>query len=244
VLIVNADDLGLRPEVTDAILECHGIGAVTSASAMVAMEDSERGFGLAAAAGLPIGLHLNLTTPFTGAAGEAARRRQAEAVDYFGGKGYRRLIFDPRARRPLDACVADQAELFAELAGRPLGHADGHQHLQTCPTVLSTAALGRARSLRRAHAFVPGAPAAKRAYRRALNRVVRARFVSVPFVSIRDVHPDLGGVGLDRLAELARRADVEVMVHPAWPDEREVLGSTAWLDFVGSLPTGAHADLR
>ncbi|MGV1048318.1 MAG: ChbG/HpnK family deacetylase [Solirubrobacterales bacterium] len=244
MLIVNADDWGLRPEVTDAIAECWAAGAVTSASAMVAMADSERAFALAAAQGPPLGLHLNLTTPFTAPGVEPGRRRrQFRAVAYFGASDRRRLLFDPRRRAALDRCVADQLDAFAEARGRPARHADGHQHIQVCPTVLSTRSLGRVQSLRRAHGFVAGSSSpAKRGYRRLLNGVVRHRFRSVPFVSLRDLHPALGGVGLERLAPLARGGDVELMVHPGWEDEREVLLSAAWLRLLGELPTGSHAD--
>jgi chitin disaccharide deacetylase len=245
MLIVNADDLGLRAEVTDAIAACWAAGAITSASAMVCMGDSERAFALAADLRLPLGLHLNLTTPFDATAVEAERRaRQARAVAYFEGLPRRRLLFDPRARGLLDACVADQLDAFAAASGAAAAHADGHQHVQVCPTVLSTRSLGRVRSLRRAHGFVAGRRSpARNAYRRLVNLGLRRRFRSALFVSLRDLHPALGGVGLERLAELAGDRDVEVMVHPAWEDEREVLLSAAWKRVLEELPTGSHADL-
>jgi len=245
VLIVNADDWGLRPEVTDAILECWRAGAITSASAMVHTEDSARGFALAESDGLPLGLHLNLTTSFTASDVPAdRRRRQQRAVAYFAGPGRRRLLFDPRARGNIDSCVTDQLEAFAQAGARMARHADGHQHVQVCPTVLLAPSLGSLASLRRAQSFLSGRRSTfKRAYRGAVNLVLRRRFRSVRFVSLRDLHPDLGGAGLDRLADLARRDDVEVMVHPAWQEERQVLLSPGWLRLLASLPTGSHEDL-
>jgi predicted glycoside hydrolase/deacetylase ChbG (UPF0249 family) len=245
MLIVNADDWGLRSEVTDAIMECWESGAITSASAMVHMADSARAFDLAAGRELPLGLHLNLTTPFTAADVEPDRlMRQRRAVAYFAASNRRRIVFDLLARGLLDACVSDQLDAFAESRGTAAAHADGHQHVQVCPTVLSTRSLGRVESLRRAHSFVAGRrSSAKRAYRGVVNLLVRGRFRSMPFVSLRDLHPALGGVGLDGLVRLARAADVEVMVHPAWEDEREVLLSSAWRQLLEELPTGSHADL-
>lgn len=245
MLIVNADDWGLRPEVTDAILECWRAGAITSASAMVHMEDSARAFELAAAEGLPLGLHLNLTTPFTAAdVPPDRRRRQQSAVAYFAGPGRRRLLFDPRVRGLIDSCVADQLEAFAQSGARMAHHADGHQHVQVCPTVLLAPSLGRLASMRRAQSFLVGRRSiVKRAYRGTVNLALRRRFRSVRFVSLRDLHPDLGGTGLDRFADLARRDDVEVMVHPAWQEEQQVLLSPDWLQLLASLPTGSHDDL-
>src|SRR6185312_8526545 len=64
-LIVNADDWGRDQENTDRILECILGGFVSSTSAMVFMEDSERSAGLAKEKGVDTGLHLNLTTQFS-----------------------------------------------------------------------------------------------------------------------------------------------------------------------------------
>ena len=64
-LIVNADDWGRDAETTDRIFECVVPGAVSSVSAMVFMQDSERAAGIAREHGIEAGLHLNFTTPFS-----------------------------------------------------------------------------------------------------------------------------------------------------------------------------------
>jgi predicted glycoside hydrolase/deacetylase ChbG (UPF0249 family) len=51
--IVNADDLGLDRESTDAILECFAATRLTSATSMVWMVESERAAAAARAARLP-----------------------------------------------------------------------------------------------------------------------------------------------------------------------------------------------
>lgn len=68
-LIVNADDWGRDRETTDRTLFCLREGAVSSASAMVFMEDSERAAALAKEHGVDAGLHLNLTAPLSCCAG-------------------------------------------------------------------------------------------------------------------------------------------------------------------------------
>ncbi|HXS48301.1 MAG TPA: ChbG/HpnK family deacetylase [Solirubrobacterales bacterium] len=246
MLIVNADDWGLRPEVTDAILESWSAGAITAASAMVGMDDSRRAARLGATHRIPLGLHLNLTTPFTAADAAADRRlRQQRATTYFAGPRRRRFLFDIRNRALLDACVTDQLDAFAELYGALPQRGDGHQHIQVCPTVLSTSSLGRLATLRGAHSFSAGQRSlANRAHRGAVNWALRRRFRSARFLSLRDLHPKLGGDGLDALATLAQREDIEVMVHPAWQDEREILLSSEWLHLLQQLPTGSHVDLR
>ena len=67
-LIINADDLGFSPGVTDGILEAHKRGILSSATLMTTMRDRDRALDLAAAAGigaagqpLGVGVHLSLT---------------------------------------------------------------------------------------------------------------------------------------------------------------------------------------
>jgi hypothetical protein len=63
-LIVNADDWGRDRHTTDRILECVVHKALSSASAMVFMEDCERAAAMDLERGIDCGLHLNFTAPF------------------------------------------------------------------------------------------------------------------------------------------------------------------------------------
>ncbi|HEU5406803.1 MAG TPA: ChbG/HpnK family deacetylase, partial [Nitrospira sp.] len=65
-LIINADDWGRDRRTTDQTLACLRRGGVSSVSAMVFMEDSERAAATAREHGVDSGLHLNLTAPFSG----------------------------------------------------------------------------------------------------------------------------------------------------------------------------------
>jgi predicted glycoside hydrolase/deacetylase ChbG (UPF0249 family) len=242
VLVVNADDWGLRREVTDAIAECWKAEAITAASAMVGMADSGRAFELAAANGLPLGLHLNLTIALDGEVAPEVRSRQRRVVSYFGRARARRYLLDPFARGAVDRACADQLLAFAAAAGAPPRHLDGHQHIQTCPTVFASPALGAAASLREAHALTARGSRLRDAYRAVLNRAIRARFDSMPLFSMRDLHPALAGVGLGVLEDLATRGNVELMVHPAWEDERQILLSEDWRRWLAALPHGAHGE--
>jgi len=61
MLIINADDWGRSRTETDAALQCYEKGRITSASAMVFMEDSERAADIAKENQVDVGLHLNFS---------------------------------------------------------------------------------------------------------------------------------------------------------------------------------------
>jgi len=67
-LIINADDFGFSPGVTDGILKCHRQGILTSTTLMTTMPDRDRAIALAQETPtLGVGIHLCLTqgTPLT-----------------------------------------------------------------------------------------------------------------------------------------------------------------------------------
>jgi predicted glycoside hydrolase/deacetylase ChbG (UPF0249 family) len=245
LLIVNADDLGLREEITEATLGCWDAGAITSATAMVFMADSERAAGLADARGLPVGLHLNLTSPFDSpTVPPAVAARQARVVEHFQ-VARRRWLPAPRMRAAIAASITDQLEEFRRLYARAPTHADGHQHIQRCPAVFGSAALRPVGRLRITHTFSPDErPPVQRLARAGVNAAIRRRFVGVErFWSLVDLHPELGGSGLEaRLLETARLS-AEIMVHPVYPEEGRVLRSPEWAAAIGGRRLGSYADL-
>lgn len=58
MIIVNADDWGRSRSETDAALFCYRKGRITSVSAMVFMEDSDRAADLAKDEGIDVGVAL------------------------------------------------------------------------------------------------------------------------------------------------------------------------------------------
>ena len=64
------------------------------------------------------------------------------------------------------------------------------------------------------------------------------------FVSIRTVHPVLGGAGIAELLARSATDSVEIMTHPQWADELELLTSSQWLTALHDRPLGSFADLR
>lgn len=133
-LIINADDFGLAPGVTEGIAEACTFGTVTSTSMMVGCPGFDRAAALLPSLpGLGIGLHFNLLTgtPLTAGATIAdARTGRYHSL--------RQL-----ASRALTARL-DPAEIEAECeaqlgAIRALGivptHMDSHRHTHALPTI-------------------------------------------------------------------------------------------------------------
>jgi predicted glycoside hydrolase/deacetylase ChbG (UPF0249 family) len=245
LLIVNADDLGGEAYKTDAIIAAHSAGAITSATAMMWMEDSERAAERARSAGLPVGLHINLTHPFSGPRVPGpARERQRELCRRFARLGLRRWTWDPTIQRAVDAALAEQLERFAELYGGQPDHVDGHEHVHVCPNVLFSPALRGIARARTSQSPAEAAGAAARLGWRVKHAAVRRRFRTTDrFWSVQRLHPVLGGSGFPAAVALARTEAVEIMCHPGDPAEDALLASDSWRAALAGARLGSFGAL-
>jgi predicted glycoside hydrolase/deacetylase ChbG (UPF0249 family) len=245
VLIVNADDFGWNRPTTDATLEAFRAGRITSATALMFMNDSERAAALALEAGLPVGLHLNLTDPFDAAdVPDAIRARQMRAVRHFGAPATvwrsRRWLYDPRAAELTGAAIADQLDRFRELFGREPTHFDGHNHVQVCPNVaLALPARAKVRT-----ALGIGGSGAKGKLARARQRLtLRDRRTTRHFLNITGLHPEFVKGGPAALLGLAAHSSVEVMAHPGFGHELTLLMAPEWEEWTDGLRAGSYDHL-
>lgn len=246
LLIVNADDLGITAEVTDAILRCHAAGAVTSSTAMVFMDDSARAARLAAGASIPVGLHLNLNEPFSGVGiPPQVRKRQARLASHLKRPSWRWWIYQPRIQRVVDACITDQLTQFRVAYGAEPTHLDGHQHVHTLPNVLASRALPTGMRMRPTFTYARGEKSARnRLVRSAVNAAIDLRFVRPRHLfSVREPGSDRCIGMTPAMLERARVASVEVMTHPGWSDEHDLLLSVPWLEAMASRRVGSYRDL-
>jgi predicted glycoside hydrolase/deacetylase ChbG (UPF0249 family) len=246
VLIVNADDLGLDRGDTDAILDCFRLGAISSATALVWMADSDRAAELARREHLPVGLHLNLIEPFSATdVPEPVAATQRRVVERLSRKGIDTQLYHPGWSADFERCIRDQLSRFHELYGRPPTHIDGHQHMHLVPNALLARALRSVPRCRPPVNRTPReSPGYKRAARTAWARVVRLRF-STPdrCFSIRSLLPELGGAGAEERLERAIDASVELFVHPGYADELPLLRSPAWRERLPGHRLGTYAEL-
>jgi predicted glycoside hydrolase/deacetylase ChbG (UPF0249 family) len=133
-LIITADDFGYSSPRDEAIIDLFRVGAITQTSLLVNGANARQGMIAAFSAGLPVGLHLNLTEGCP----VLPRSRVRSLI---GGDGF--FLGKMGFRQALDRGTIDSGELASEVHAQfarfrdlhPRGgspqHADGHQHVHT-----------------------------------------------------------------------------------------------------------------
>jgi predicted glycoside hydrolase/deacetylase ChbG (UPF0249 family) len=240
VLILNADDWGRDRENTQRIHDCTRRGTVSSTSAMVFMEDSERAAALARETGVDAGLHLNFTTPYTAPNCPAqVLERQRELVSYLTRYALAQVVFHPGLARAFEYVVKAQLDEFTRLYGAPADRIDGHHHMHLCANVVFGKLLPAGTLVRRNFSFQPGEKSlANRMYRKAVDRRIARRHRMVDYLfSLPPLEPR---GRLERIRLLARQHAVEVETHPINPDEYAFLTGGAANDWAGSVSIAAR----
>lgn len=225
LLIVNADDWGRDVETTDRILECVQAGSVSSVSAMVFMEDSERAAAISCSDHIEAGLHLNLTTRFSAhACPSNLAARQQTLSSYLRRGRIAAISIHPGLVRTFEYVVRCQVDEFHRLYGSAPERIDGHHHAHLCANMLAQRLLPSGTLVRRNFSFQAGEKSVwNRLYRGFIDRRLSRRHrVTDFFFSLSPLQPSSR---LERIFALAQSAVVEVETHPAQPDEYQFLRS-------------------
>jgi len=127
-LIVNADDFGVSRAVNLGIIDCFRKGIVTSATIMMNMPQAEDAVMLAREHGLPVGLHLVMTSGFPvsedvpSLVGEDGRfRKRKEQL-----KGYSLKDVEKEFRSQIEKAL---------MLGLTPSHLDSHHHVHMEPGI-------------------------------------------------------------------------------------------------------------
>lgn len=223
MLIINADDWGRDSDTTERTLDCVHRGGVSSVSAMVFMEDSERAAVMAREHAIDAGLHLNLTTPFS--AGNCPPRLmeyQQKLAQYLLRHRLAQVMFHPGLTSAFEYVMAAQLEEFRRLYGADAGRLDGHHHMHLCANVLLQGLLPPNTIVRRNFSFEAGEKSLwNRLYRRLVDRMLARRHrLTDYFFSLAPLQPESR---LQRILSLSLQYVVEVEVHPINKDEYQFL---------------------
>ncbi len=222
-LIINADDWGRSRKVTDRTLDCALAEVISSASAMVFMEDSERGADLAAQHNLDCGLHLNLTTSFTAHnCSSRLREQQQQLTRFLRANRLCPAIYHPGLANAFDNVVRAQLDEYQRLYHRPVARIDGHHHMHLCANVQFQHLLPEGTIVRRNFSFGPGEKSVmNRLYRKWQDRRLSKRHRTTDyFYSIQPMGP---AGRLEKIFTLALQSHIEIETHPVNDDEFEFL---------------------
>lgn len=235
-LILNADDWGLDQVTTDRIRDCVSRGTVSSTSGMVFMQDSERAAAIAQADGVDVGLHLNLTTPFSGnSCPMQVRDKQRDIASYLLMSRLSRLVVNPRLASAFDYVVKAQQEEFLRLYSREASRIDGHHHMHLSANVIAGRLLPTQTVIRRHFSYESGEKRVRNAMFRKLSVLfLKGQYRTVDYFF--SLIPMESGERLKRIFSLAQTNSVEVGTHPANANEYNFLVNGEILKYAGNIP--------
>jgi hypothetical protein len=232
-LIINADDWGRNREATDRTLDCVTLHAISSASGMVFMEDSERAASLARERRIDIGLHLNLTEAFSAqGVSVGLREHHARVARFLLRHRFSQTIYHPGVASSFEYVVNAQLQEFNRIYGEAPKRIDGHHHMHLSENVLAAKLLPRGTLVRRNFWFEPGEKSwINRRYRRFTDRRLQRRHKLVDFLfSIQPIKTER----LQRVLAFAQQGVVELETHPVNPNEFEILTSKQITKLLGN----------
>jgi len=146
-LIINADDFGYSKSRDHTILSLFRSGAITQTSLMVTGITAREALFLADAAGLPVGIHINVTEGKPVLAQKNVKSLLIADGVFRGKMGFRQALSRGAINlHELEAEIQAQFSIFKHMhpRGHLPTHADGHQHIHVLPIVreyVATAAL-------------------------------------------------------------------------------------------------------
>lgn len=139
-VIVNADDFGFSAGVTDAIIDSHRRGILTSTTLMCTMPDAERAASMAKELpGLGVGIHLCLTqgtpkSPHVKLIASPSIHGRSASLDQSVPSLIRKVQFSRAARD--EALQEWRAQIeWALAAGIKPTHLDSHKHIHHWPAL-------------------------------------------------------------------------------------------------------------
>lgn len=243
MIIINADDWGRTTADTDASGECYRLGRITSVTAMVFMRDSRRAAEIAKDHGIPTGLHLNFSEPFSeGLTPRGLADSHRGIVRFLTYTRYSQLIYNPFLVRAFECVFRAQVDEFTRLYERPPTHYDGHQHMHLCGNMLVDHPIPRGQKVRRSFSFDAHEKGLlNRGYRSFVNRRLATRYRLTDYFFSLSQH--MSRERFTRVCALASGAAVEVMAHPVKSAEAAFLKGEVYEMRLETVSKGSYLDL-
>ena len=243
MLIITADDYGKTRHATANILKCFLSKRITSASAMVFMEDSERAASLVLDTDLEIGLHLNFTEPFSASNISPKTREHHNRVgSYLKGHKLAQVIYNPFLKDSCKFLFHAQSEEFERLYKRAPDFINGHHHMHLCANALAIKMIPKGARVRGTFTFTHG----EKNYFNLLYRYILDIWISRRFISTDCFYSITPVQNHERLQQIIKRAvkeTVEIEVHPENAEEIEFLLSDQYKNLIDSVHIGSFGHL-
>jgi len=238
MLIINADDWGYDAYTTRQVLTCVERGSISSVSAMVFMEDSERAAAVARDCGIDAGLHLNLDTPFSKVPVSSSLLEHQARLARFLRNPFSRPVFHPGLVRSFEYLVSSQLDEYDRLYGTAPRRIDGHHHMHLAANVLFSRLLPLDTVLRPHFSRQPGEKRIRNSVFRCYSKLMLARGHRT--VDGLFALPPLEPKRLLQIFSRSREITIEVEAHPADPVEFEFLTGGALFRLLGDIPLSRH----
>jgi predicted glycoside hydrolase/deacetylase ChbG (UPF0249 family) len=220
------------------ILDCVAVGSVSSVSAMVLMEDSERAAAIARERGIDAGLHLNFTAPFSAPCSDKLVAAQGRLLRFLLSNRLAPMLFRPDLATSFEYVVKVQLDEYRRLYGSEPGRIDGHHHMHLAANVLLAHLMPRGVHARRNFSFRTGEKSwANRLYRRTVDKFLARRYRLSDYLFA--LAPVNVTGRLQRIFSLSRCYVVEVETHPVAPAEYRLLTSGELRRLAGSASIAA-----
>ncbi|MBC7195639.1 MAG: ChbG/HpnK family deacetylase [Deferribacterales bacterium] len=244
MLIITADDFGLDNHATNNILLAYRSNRITCASAMVFMADSLRAAKMSSELDIEVGLHINLTWPFTQPEMSSLLQKHQNAISsYLLKSKLSQLIYNPTLKKSFDLVFRAQEEEFMRLYGRPPAFYNGHQHMHLCANVILGKYLPHDIPIRRTFTFSWGEKNPFNIlYRRLLDYYINRRYISTD--SFYSLSPLKNIEKLYKIFKVSKMQNVELMVHPNREEEFLFISSDKYLELINRTILGSFTDLK
>jgi len=238
MLIINADDWGYDVHTTNCVLTCVEHSSISSVSAMVFMEDSERAADVARERGIDAGLHLNLDTPFSKVPVSSSLVEHQTRLARFLRNPFSRPFFHPRLVRSFEYVVSSQLTEYERLYCAPPRRIDGHHHMHLAANVLFSRLLPLGTILRPHFSREQGEKRIRNSIFRCYTKLMLPR--SHRTVDGLFALPPVEPKRLRNIFSRSRAITIEVETHPTNPVEFEFLTGGALFQLLGDIPLSRH----
>ena len=224
-IFINADDFGLKPSVNKAIIELLDKGLINSTTLMANMPGFSEAVELAHQHNLldKIGIHLVLTegTPLTEEIKSLSFLFNGE--DRYRKIRYRLILFSRRYRKLIYNEFAAQIEMLQK-NNIPITHIDTHHHIHEVFTITKIILELRKKynipSIRILNNLEKSTKIYKRLYRHFINYYIKSKKAN--YSDLFGNRSDFIEILNNRPSTITKRS-IEVMVHPDYNDEGEII---------------------